>query len=128
MARIRVAACLLLACGIPSLSASAANHPVSLQALGEAVELCLLSAVPPTAVHFQRSAAGEPCRQAERDLFSFQARANRNRNLACSGNLVGLKTDLLLISIHGGTPRLADQALGRVNDLQKICFHVHTAY
>jgi hypothetical protein len=116
--------CLLALTIEPLPVAAGLTQPAALQALGEAVELCLLAAIPPTAVHFQRSAAVEPCRQAERDLFAFQMSANRRKNLACSGSLVGLGNDLLLISLHGGTAILAEQALGRINNLKKVCFHV----
>jgi hypothetical protein len=128
MARLHWAAvCGLLVCSVLPLRVEATTQSTALQSLGVAIELCLLSAVPPTVVRFERNAAGEPCRQAEGDLFTFQSTANRNRQLACSGGLMGLKTDLLLISIYGGTAELADQALGRINHLQKICFHYDVA-
>ena len=115
------ALCLLLASAVVPMGASAISKPAGLQSLGDSFKTCLKSAVPPTAVHFRRSAAAEPCRQTELLLSDLQRLANRNRELACSGRLAGLHTDLLLISIYGGTAELAGQVLGRFKDLRKTC-------
>jgi hypothetical protein len=115
---------LLLATVLVPSRASVSSSDARLDVLGEAVENCLLSAVGPTVITFQRSASVEPCRQAERELLDFQGIANRNRQLGCSGSLVDLQTDLLLIGIHGGTSELAEKALGRIPSLQRLCVHM----
>jgi len=109
----------------PSRAATTKNG-ARLQALAEALELCLLSAVGPTTISFQRNVTVQPCRDTEQLLFDLQTSANRVRQFGChgSGSLRALRTDLLLISIHGGTAELASRALDRIPHIRRACWHI----
>jgi hypothetical protein len=119
----------LLWSGQPLLAAQplATSSLQHLARIGQSLTTCLISATRArTSNGTTRSSTS--CQATEQLLAEFQQLANRNGNLHCSSRVLDLHNDLLLISLHGGTSQLANQAFTNVDLLQKACYHMDMAH